>query len=377
MNGTRTRARITRSMLAVGAVTLFLAGQAASATSAGAAIDPVARATPIAFSNDVYVTDNSAFGANNGGLIHVAPGNGTRTSLSENNNPVGGPNFETPWGMTLDANGDLLVAEQAIVGNASPAVIKVDRTTGVRTLVSDNVTPAGGPSLSSPSGIAVESDGNILIADMTAFAQGNGGVIRVDPVTGARTTVSRNGAPAGGPSFNGPMDLAVAKNGDIYLANTFGTNVIKVDPLTGVRTLVSRNGNPAGGPAFSWPWGMTIAPDGDILISDSNAFGGPGGIIRVNPATGVRSTVSSNAAPAGGPLFSHPGDLVVESCGDVLVTDSGTDSVYRVDLATGTRTLVSDNTSPGTPNFAWPHGIAATSTITCTVLEPPFQGPGD
>ncbi len=371
--GTTTRRRRIRSIatvMVVGAAVAVQLGSAqlASAAPAGAA----AAARQVCVTTDVYVTDNSAFGANNGGLIHVNKADGARNSLSENNNPVGTPEFETPWGMTSDANGDLLVAEQAMVGVTPPGVIRVDKTTGVRTLISNNTTPAGGSDFSTPSGIAVEADGSILIADLSAFPQGNGGVIRVDPVTGTRTTLSRNGSPAGGPSFNGPMDLAVAANGDIYVANTFGNNIIKVDPVTGARTLVSRNNNPAGGPSFVWPWGMTIAPDGDILISDSSAFGGDGGIIRVDPATGVRSTLSSNTSPAGGPSFDHPGDLIVDQCGHILVTDSGAEAIYQVDLSTGARTTVSDNASSGSPAYAWPMGIVATSLL-INIIDPPFE----
>lgn len=359
-------------MVVGAAVAVQLGSAPVASATAGTAVSRAAGARAVCITTDVYVTDNSAFGANNGGLIHVNKADGARNSLSENNNPVGGPDFETPWGMTLDSNGDLLVAEQAMVGAAPPGVIRVDKVTGVRTLISNNTTPAGGPDFSTPSGVAVEADGSILIADLSAFPQGNGGVIRVDPVTGARTTLSRNGSPAGGPSFDGPMDIAVAASGDIYVANTFGTTIIKVDPVSGARTLVSRNNNPAGGPSFVWPWGMTIAPDGDILISDSSAFGGDGGIIRVDPATGARSTLSSNTSPAGGPSFDHPGDLIVDQCGHILVTDSGAQAIYQVDLTTGARTTVSDNTSTGSPAYAWPMGIAATSLL-INVFDPPFE----
>src|SRR5664279_976900 len=190
--GTTTRRRRIRSIatvMLVGAAVAVQLGsaQVASAAAAGTSVNGSAGATAgaraVCITTDVYVTDNSAFGANNGGLIHVNKADGARNSLSENNNPVGTRELETPWGMTSDANGHLLVAEQAMVG----------------------VTPPG--------------------------------VIRVDPVTGARTTLSRNGSPAGGPAFNGPMDIAVAENGDIYVANTFGNNIIKVDPVTGARTV--------------------------------------------------------------------------------------------------------------------------------------------
>jgi NHL repeat len=62
-------------------------------------------------------------------------------------------------------------------------VIRVNPTTGAQATVSS------GGSFVDPSGIAVEADGDILVADANAFG-GGGGVIRVDPATGAQTTVS-------------------------------------------------------------------------------------------------------------------------------------------------------------------------------------------
>ena len=327
---------------------------------------PITNPTPtpqcLLRTSKIYVSDNSAYGSNNGGITTVDPGTGTRGVLSENNSPTGSPAFETPWGMTKDSNGDLLVAEQSIVaGPAVPSVISVDRATGTRTLISSNTSPAGGPSFGNPSGIALDANGDILVADMTA--SGAGAIIRVNPTTGARTLVSANGAPAGGPRLDGPMDLDIAPNGDIYVANTFGTNVIRVDPTTGARTLISANGNPGGGNAFGWPWSLTIDPAGNILVADTTAYGGAGGIIRVDPATGARTPLANNTIGTG-PLIGQPGDLVVEACTNaLLVTDSGMEAVYRVDPTTGNRTLVSDNTSPGTPSFVWPHGIVTDNAL--------------
>ncbi|MGH3839554.1 MAG: hypothetical protein ACRDSF_28210 [Pseudonocardiaceae bacterium] len=53
-----------------------------------------------------------------------------------------------------------------------------------------------------PSGIAVEADGTILIGDVDAFG-GDGGLIRVDPATGAQTRLSSGG------SFRRPGRIAI------------------------------------------------------------------------------------------------------------------------------------------------------------------------
>jgi sugar lactone lactonase YvrE len=318
---------------------------------------------------DIFVSDPSAFpGSPNGGLIQVDSLTGTRSTLSENSNPVGGPDFETPLAMAFEADGNLVVAEGWWTGvaGANPGVVRVNRTTGVRTSVSNNTWPVGGPNFTSPNGIAVEADGSILVTDL------GGSVIRVNPITGARTTLSDNSSPAGVPTFRGPWDIAVAANGDIFVVDTdlsgVGSKVIRVNPLTGARSLVSRNASPAGAPDFAWPWGLTLDPNGDLLVSDRMAFGGTGGIIRVNPITGVRTTVSSNATGAG-PSFQAPGDLVFD-CGAILVNDFFAQAVYRVDPVTGDRTTVSDNASPGAPNFAWNWGIAAKGRPMQPTVEP-------
>jgi hypothetical protein len=74
--------------------------------------------------------------------------------------------------------------------------------------------PSSGGSFVSPYALALEADGDILVADLSAF-NGNGAVFRVDPVTGARTTVSTGG------SIRGPNGIAVVNalpvaNDDAY-----------------------------------------------------------------------------------------------------------------------------------------------------------------
>ncbi|MGQ0668378.1 MAG: hypothetical protein ACT4PO_01670 [Actinomycetota bacterium] len=66
--------------------------------------------------------------------------------------------------------------------------------------------------------------------------------------------------------------------------------VVRVDPETGAQTTVSSGGS------FVEPWGITIDDDGDVLVADLGAFGGGGGVIRVDPETGAQTTVSSGGS---------------------------------------------------------------------------------
>ncbi|MGH2951134.1 MAG: hypothetical protein ACRDKX_03720, partial [Solirubrobacterales bacterium] len=224
----------------------------------------------------------------------------------------------------------------------------------------------GGPSFQAPFGIARAPSGDLLVVDPSAFPDNRGGVIRVDGDTGERTTVSANGNPSGGPSFTNPVAIARAPNGDLLVVDfgEFGPGlpgdggVIRVDPATGERTTVSENANPSGGPSFVDPIGIALAPNGDMFVVDEGAFGGGGGVIRVDRDTGERTTVSENANPGGGPSFVDPEGIARAPNGELLVTDASAGAVIRVDPATGARTTVSDNQDPsGAPSFAVPVGI--------------------
>ncbi len=71
-------------------------------------------------------------------------------------------------------------------------------------------------------------------------------------------------------------------------------------------------------------------------------------IIKINPTTGDRTTVSSSAASVGtGPSFVSPSGIAIGSDGKLIVTDTGgtngtagSDSVFIVDPTTGNRTII-------------------------------------
>lgn len=325
---------------------------------------------------DILVADYDAFPDTGGGVIRVDPSTGVRTTVSANGSPPGEPGFANPFGVAVEADGDILVADPDVFDGGG-AVFRVDPATGARTTVSANGIPPGGPTFNNPRGIAVEPDGDIIVIDSTGFG---GTVISVDPVTGARTTVSANGSPAGGPSFANPVGVAIEADGDILVADTSafsdsGGGVIRVDPATGARTTVSANGSPTGDPSFRDPQGVAVEADGDILVADMSALSEFGGaVIRVDPVTGARTLVSANGSPVGGPSFADPALLAVEADGDILVADLSAfpdfgGGVIRVDPATGVRTTVSQNAAPpGPPTFVEPFGIAVIPDV---VNRPP------
>src|SRR5262245_18909298 len=75
-----------------------------------------------------------------------------------------------------------------------------------------------------------------------------------------------------------PGDIIVA-DPDTRVNDQFGA-ILRINPTTGGQTLISFGG------LFVEPLGLALAANGDLLVVDPLAFGGGGGVIRVNPATG-------------------------------------------------------------------------------------------
>ncbi len=175
-------------------------------------------------------------------------------------------------------------------------------------------------------------------------------VRRLDPDNPNVTTTSAGEVVAAGGNLLSPIGVAIPDpnsdpNGDILVADSEASGgsgaVIRIDPVTGAQTVVSSGGN------FVDPTGVTLAPSGEIFVTDPNAFGGPGAVIRVDPATGAQTVVSS------GGHFSEPYGIALDAAGNILVADwGGPGAVIRVDPATGDQTVVSTG-----DNFENPRGV--------------------
>jgi sugar lactone lactonase YvrE len=198
--------------------------------------------------------------------------------------------------VTLKA-GDLIVADVNGYGGTG-GLTKVDPATGIQETISQ------GNLFNFPAGVVFDAKtGTILVADAGALGGVGcdspgacGGVIRVDPATGAQTPVSS------GDKFDNPNDLVLDAQGRILVTDNVtnaGTgNVIRVDPSTGAQSVV------ATGDKLVDPFGLALDSHGQILVADSGAFSPPGygGVIRVDPDTGVQSVVSQSPQTLAAPF---------------------------------------------------------------------------
>jgi hypothetical protein len=271
-----------------------------------------------------------------------------------------GPAAATPIPMTCPGaiGSEIFIGDAGAFPGGSPdgGIMRIDGWTGARTAVSENANPGGGAPIETPMGMAFELTGYLVTTEawQTLTQPAQPGVTRIDPVGGVRTTVSGNGAPTMKPRFVAPYGLAVEASGMILVTDAgsgpgSSGQLLRVDPRTGSRTVLSTNSSPSGGPQFSYPADVAVAPNGTIVVVDIDATGGR--VIAVHPITGTRRLISSNAAPAGPPYLATPWGVTIGPAGDILVSDPSlgglAPQIVRVNPANGQRSVISPGGVPG------------------------------
>lgn len=277
----------------------------------------------------ILVTDRNA-GTGSRGLVFRIAATGARTVLTDFGNAAQGPLAAQPTGLGLEVNGNVVVATRQISGALLGVLFRVDPATGNRTMLSDFNVMAQGPPIGTPSGVAVEATGSILIIDPTAGTNGRGALFRVDPTTGNRTLLSDFGAMTQGPLGTDPTGVAVDSAGSILVIDQRGGIInqnigvlFRVDPVTGNRTLLSDFSDSLKGPTGRVPTGVAVDLNGNILVVDLNASVNnfSGSLFRVNPITGDR--VLLNDFGQGAPTGQTPtGVVAFSACGDGTVVAS-------------------------------------------------------
>jgi uncharacterized protein (TIGR03437 family) len=287
-----------------------------------------------------------------------------------------------PEGVALDSAGDLYIADfdnGRIRKVSSPnSLITTIAGNGIFGFSGDGF-PAANAELDGPSSVAVDPAGNLYIAD-----SGNNRVRMVS--SGVITTVAGNGTPgfsgdhssATGAELYGPSGVAVDANGNLYIADYFNNRVRMVSG--GVITTVAGNGTSGSGgdngPAISaqlsGPRGVAVDAAGNLYIADSANN-------RIREVSGgVITTVAGGGAFAlgdGGPatkaVMSLPTAVAVDIAGNLYIADSGNNRLRKV--AGGIITTIAGD---GTGSFSGdggpsifaeldnPYGVAANASGT-------------
>jgi uncharacterized protein (TIGR03437 family) len=301
------------------------------------------------------------------GVITTVAGIGT-CCFSGDNGPPASAQVYGPKGVAVDSAGSLYIAD-----SLNNRIRKVSN--GVTTTVAGNGTqgfsgdngPATSAQLNSPAGVAVDSAGNLYIADTwnNLIRKVSGGVITTLAGIGASGFSGDNG-PATRAQLANPVGVAVDSDGDLYLADNWNHRVRKVS--NGVITTVAGNAvigfsgdnGPAASAQLVDPKGVAVDSAGNLYIAD-----GVGSRIR-KVSSGVISTVAGNGTyglggdhgPAASAQLWDPTGVVVDSAGNLYIADTGNNCVRKV--SNGVISTVAGN---GTPGFSGDNGPATSAQL--------------
>ncbi len=317
-------------------------------------------------------------------VITTVAGNGA-VGYSGDNDPATTAKLNAPAGVAVDSAGNLYIADSANhrIRKVDPAgTITTVAGTGAAGFAGDN-GPAASARLNNPSGVALDSAGNLYIADFN-----NHRVRRVDP-SGIITTVAGNGSigyagdngPAISARLNYPSGVAVDTKGNLYIADLYNQRVRKVDS-NGIITTSAGNGTIAyagdHGPATSaglyLPRGVAVDDAGNLFIAEQVNLR----IRKVDAATGLITTVAGSGMPGyggdGGPAVKaqlyYPYGVAVDGAGDLYIADFYNQRIRKVDPS-GIITTVAGNGMPGyagdngpatSARLYYPNGVAVDST---------------
>ena len=204
--------------------------------------------------------------------------------------------------------------------------------------------PGGGATLDAPSGIAVDSKGNVLFADRLhqriRRVESNGIIETV--IGNGKQGNEGNGRPGIEATLHLPEVLVMDREDNIYLTQRSGNAwIIRKSNAEGIITHFAGNGRQGNtgdaGPATeaSFHTISDIAADGsgNIFIADSINRN-----IRKIDKQGIISTIAEASLEALGTEV-HPNGIVFDKVGSIFFSDSGSSKVYKIDTS-GAITLI-------------------------------------
>jgi hypothetical protein len=295
------------------------------------------------------------------GTITTVAGNGTNGYSGDGGMAIHA-SLNAPYAVALDAQGELFIVDY---GNS---VIREVNTNGIIATVAGGgsgdagyVGPATNASFNGPEGITVDAFGNLLIADTYSQCirkMNTSGIIRTVAGNG-NYGYSGDGGPATNACLNAPEDVAVDASGNLLIADNWNSLIRKVN-TNGIITKVAGNGSwiasGDGGSATNAGVGLPIAvaldASGNLFILDeyNNA-------IRKINTNGIITTVRNGC--------SGDSDLKTDAFGNLfisvnilnVISELDTNGIATTVAGTGTGGYYGDGGAATNASLSSPKGV--------------------
>lgn len=284
------------------------------------------------------------------------------------------PRVTMAGGVAVAGNGDLFIADGRLgqIRRVRPPV-GMDAVPAGNVMLQPRKLPGALVPFDGATDVAMAPNGDLYVADAR-----NNRVCRIERTTGKVITVAGTGAAgfdgdgkqATQSALNAPSAVAVARNGDLYIVDTMNHRIRVVEQATGVIKTIAGDGHPVlagpigdNGPAtqahFAYPGDLAVAPNGDLYIADT----GHNRVRKIAARTGLVATVAGDGSFGstgdGGPAVNAS---LAGPAGIALVPSGARLSIYIADYFNGSIRLVDTggmiSTFGGSKRFMAPTRLA-------------------
>jgi sugar lactone lactonase YvrE len=286
------------------------------------------------------VSDRRVRKIDNQGVLSTVAGTGDR-GIPSGSGRATEATFTSINSVTVSWAGDLYITD-----NEGHVVRRVDKNGHISTFAGNGQKegftpglPATATAIESPSDVAVGRDGTVYIAESVngrVLAVDTDGIVRV--VAGSGTLgFSGDGGPALAAQLNYPDAIDIGPTGDLYITDTGNYRIRRVDSA-GIITTFAGNGSFGfdgdGGPATSatigYPTGLDVDESGDVFISFNYNR------VRRVDSSGTITTVAGTGlagfngdGPASSTSLNSPNGLATKD-GVVYLADLGNNRIRKI-----------------------------------------------
>lgn len=311
-------------------------------------------------------------------------GAGTTTNFagSGNNGYIDGAaniaEFRLATGVTRDAAGNLFVADRDnyCIRKITPAgIVTTFAGSGTPGFVDGTGTAA---KFNLPFGITIDASGNLYVGEI------NNNAIRKITPAGVVTTLAGNPNGYAGTQdgfgfqarFNSPVGLTTDAAGNVYVADFNNHRIRKVAPDGFVTTLAGNSNGFYGlhdgtgtAASFYHPIALAFDPAGNLIIADyfNHAVRKmtPANVVTTIAGNGTAGTTDGTGSAA---RFDRPASLAVDNSGTIYICDANNNTIRKITASGTVSTFAGDgnggnsNGTASVASFHYPLGLCADFT---------------